>query len=343
MEIDERGRGEIYSGGVEKMETIRGYLETMFQNMPNLPQVQKAKYELGQMMEDKYQELMEEGKNENEAVAIVISEFGNLDELAEELGIETVVSEDAIQSRKISLEEAKQYIQDQIGAGYKTALGVLFCIMAPCGPILADGYQNDAVEAVGVIVLFLLVAAAVGLFVFAHMSMGKWKFLKQQSCSIDFITAEYVNNEKENFRMTNALMITIGVVLCVFSVIPVIVFDELIRGLYMEEYGVSLMFLSVAIGVFLFVAAGNKKKAYETMLRLNAKGTMGAAFVPSQKTQLHYKNKNVEEAMSVYWETVTCIYLCWSFLSFDWGSTWIIWPVAAIASKMIQKIWGERN
>ena len=38
------------------MEAIRNYLETMFLNLPNTPEVQKAKYELGQMMEDKYQE-----------------------------------------------------------------------------------------------------------------------------------------------------------------------------------------------------------------------------------------------------------------------------------------------
>ena len=37
------------------------------------------------MMEDKYNELIAEGKMDNEATGIVISEFGNLEELAEEL------------------------------------------------------------------------------------------------------------------------------------------------------------------------------------------------------------------------------------------------------------------
>ena len=36
------------------METIRNYLESMFSQLPNTPEVLKAKYELGQMMEDKY-------------------------------------------------------------------------------------------------------------------------------------------------------------------------------------------------------------------------------------------------------------------------------------------------
>ena len=63
------------------METIKNYLETMFSQLPNTSEVIKAKNELGQIMEDKYQELLNEGKTENEAVGIVISEFGNLDEL----------------------------------------------------------------------------------------------------------------------------------------------------------------------------------------------------------------------------------------------------------------------
>ena len=64
------------------METIKSYLETMFANMPNTPEVIRAKTELLGMMEDKYNELIQEGKSENEAVGTVISEFGNLDELA---------------------------------------------------------------------------------------------------------------------------------------------------------------------------------------------------------------------------------------------------------------------
>ena len=73
------------------METIRQYLETMFASLPDTPEVRKAKEELLQMMEDKYNELLAEGKSDNEAVGTVIAEFGNLDEIAEELGIRGVM------------------------------------------------------------------------------------------------------------------------------------------------------------------------------------------------------------------------------------------------------------
>ena len=42
-------------------------------------------------MEDKYNELKSEGKSENEAIGIVISEFGNIDELINELDINQIL------------------------------------------------------------------------------------------------------------------------------------------------------------------------------------------------------------------------------------------------------------
>ena len=56
------------------MDTIKSYLETMFANLPATAEVLKAKDELWGMMEDKYNELISEGKSENEAVGTVISQ-----------------------------------------------------------------------------------------------------------------------------------------------------------------------------------------------------------------------------------------------------------------------------
>ncbi len=70
------------------MEAIREYLHNLFMSLPETPEVLRAKAALLEMMEDKYDELVSEGKSEKEAVGTVISEFGNLEELAEELGIE---------------------------------------------------------------------------------------------------------------------------------------------------------------------------------------------------------------------------------------------------------------
>ena len=74
------------------MDTILGYLESMFATLPDTPELLRAKRELGQMMEDKYSELIAKGVSENEAIGTVISEFGNLDEVAQALGIEDAIN-----------------------------------------------------------------------------------------------------------------------------------------------------------------------------------------------------------------------------------------------------------
>lgn len=69
------------------MDTIAAYLNNMFASLPRTEQTYNLKQDLLANMEEKYHELKKEGKSENEAVGIVISEFGNIDELIEELGL----------------------------------------------------------------------------------------------------------------------------------------------------------------------------------------------------------------------------------------------------------------
>ena len=143
--------------------------------------------------------------------------------------------------------------------------------------------------------------------------------------------------------MLYALMITIGVALCVFSTVPVIIFDELIGVEQFEGYGVAIMFLCISIAVVLFITASYRKGVYGELLKLNERGTMGGNFVSAQKTEVYYENKTVRGVMAVFWPTITCIYLCVSFLTFQWHVTWVIWPVAAIINKLMETIFGNNN
>lgn len=319
------------------METIRNYLETMFARLPNTHEVQKAKRELWQIMEDKYTELIRDGRTENEAVGIVISEFGNLDELAEELGIKDFIlpadkgANSAV--RGVALAEVKDYLHDKTRVGYTVALGVFLCIISVCGFLVpfGSGWRGTA----ALVFMYLSIAVAVGLFMFSSFSMGKWKFLKEQPCSVDFATATYVHDQREGFRVTHAMMITIGVILCILSMLPAIVLDMM----YVWDRGIgpALMFVFIGIGVFLFIVAGNVNAGFATILSLNQKDTIGGNFVPSQKL-VSYNSAFASRIMSVYWPTVTCIYLCWSFLTFDWHITWIVWVIAALLQWIIRAI-----
>jgi len=71
------------------MDVVYAYLDTMFSPYASSPRLDAAKEELRGMMEDAYSARVAQGNSHNEAVGAVIAEFGNLDELAEVLGIST--------------------------------------------------------------------------------------------------------------------------------------------------------------------------------------------------------------------------------------------------------------
>ena len=69
------------------MDAIDTFLDAMFAPYPATPRLLEAKGELHAMMEDAYTDAISRGKTHNEAVGQVITDFGNLEELAPVLGI----------------------------------------------------------------------------------------------------------------------------------------------------------------------------------------------------------------------------------------------------------------
>ncbi|MCR5665842.1 MAG: DUF4097 domain-containing protein [Eubacterium sp.] len=174
------------------MDTIKNYLDNMFARLPDTEQVRAAKEELAQMMEDKYTEMLEEGHTENEAVGAVIADFGNLDELAESLGIH------------LGEEEANSQTSEE----YKE--------------------QEEA-------------------------------------------QSDYTKQSTDQTGTPNG---------------PIAYFVK-------------------------------EKK---------------------EKDIKYYYNKPLAHFMSGYWSIVLCIYLIWSFITFDWHITWVVWVIGAIVCALIEHV-----
>ena len=361
------------------METIKNYLETMFMNLPNTTEVRRAKDELGQMMEDKFAELIEEGRTENEAVGTVISEFGNLNELADVLGINVYVNPQAdaqanvgqagsmdeaasganatenangahannAQARQytphmLTSAEVKDYLKDKSREAFMVAFGVLLCIISVTGHIVADSFHGVS-DAVGVLVMFLSIGIGVCMFVFSGIKMSRWDYIKKTPCTVDFATFNDVKQEKDRFNNQHAVFVTIGVLLCCICFAPAAVLDEMNLSFVGVDIGSitgAMLFWFIGAGVFLIVFSSIKMGSFQTILQINDASTMGGNFTPVKEHQT-YSNKTVEAIMSVYWSTVTCIYLIWSFVTFDWDITWIVWPIAAIVQVVVNNIFGE--
>lgn len=260
------------------MNAIRNYLDNMFRNLPNTEEVRRAKSELLQMMEDKYEELIAEGKTENEAVGIVISEFGNLDELADSLGISEAVTENPTEDKPmLSLDRVKEYLSMISTKSILTPLGIALCILSVVSPILADIFPVD-LDVIGVGGLLSIIAVAVGLFIFTGIRSKEYAEVSNKECSLSIEGAEYVRNERRGFKNSYGLMSSFGIGLCILSIINPILLDRI--PFIDSNIGAAMMFVFVALGVFLITSANTRMNGYDRLLELNESGKMSEEFVP---------------------------------------------------------------
>ena len=163
-----------------------------------------------------------------------------------------------------------------------------------------------------------------------------------------------------------------GVVSFYFVETPSIIIDAFVSrfpSVWLENLSGVLLFVFVAVGVFLIVLSCNQMSIYNKLLSLNNNNFYGnnrvygnnynnpqgnnnaynnynnpggSNYYNAPNSKVVYDNKTVAAIMSVFWPTITCIYLCISFLTFDWHITWIIWPIAAIISTLVENTLGHK-
>ena len=188
------------------MDTIKNYLENLFAGFPRTKEVDNAKSELLNNMEDKYTELKAQGKSENEAIGIVISEFGNIDELMKELNINIERKLDDTVS--VSREEAQEIIEAKKKNGCSVGIGVFIIISGIALMILFGNLIpgmacnrldfaepetiNNAFDAITLLPLFACIAIGVAIFIISGIKMDKYKFLENKSISISASTRAFV-------------------------------------------------------------------------------------------------------------------------------------------------------
>lgn len=252
------------------METIRNYVEQMFRLYPADARLERLKEEILANMLEKYEELKANGSSEHEAIGAVIAGFGSVEELIRELGLEEPQQG---QEPPMSREEIDAFWLDTRRFAGRISTGVGLCILGTAvlvllgsiGDFLGAGIA-DLFGTVGVICLLAFVAVAVMLFIIGGNSMSPYAYIDKGEFSLSRRDREWIEEEKEGFRQQFAVMLAIGIGLCVLSVCPVMLTGMLGIGL-LEDMGAALLLMIVAAGVFLIVYAGIRNSAYDKLLK----------------------------------------------------------------------------
>lgn len=230
-----------------------------------------------------------------------------------------------LKERRISEEEVKVYLDLARLVARKLALGVSLCILSPVCLIILGGMSDlgntgiseNMASGFGVAVLFMLVALGVGLLILNGLKMSKYEWMETDLVQLDEDVSKRVYEEKEMYETKFRSGIAMGVVLCISSMIPLFLSLAIFENELFEVYTIGVMFFLVSIGVHIIV---NSSCIYGSYQKLLQEGD----YTVESKT----KNKLTETFSGIYWCIIVAVYLGWSFMTNDWGKTWIIWPVA---------------
>ncbi|MBQ8858982.1 MAG: helix-turn-helix transcriptional regulator [Clostridia bacterium] len=240
--------------------------------------------------------------------------------------------------RMLTSEEATGFLAARTHAAPRIALGVLLCILGAAALILLTAFAEDGrlPEMTGVFLglgaLVLFVCGGVSLFISSGLRLSAYQYMEEEPFALPDGFRTAIREEQEDGRPRFIRHMVIGVALCILSVAPLFIslFLSNERDPSYElqiACGVVGLLLLVACGVFLIVRTSMRFGGYAVLLQ-------EGDYAEGKKVA----KKKSEAVQSFFWLVVLAGYLAYSFATNDWAHSWIVWPVAAILSGVIEQI-----
>lgn len=230
--------------------------------------------------------------------------------------------------RTVSLEEANTFMDIVQNMSAKVAAGVSICILSPILLILLAALSDQEgghvipealAVAVGLPVLLVMVAGAVGLFIWYGRRTECFEYLEKEPVELAYGVTGVVEKRKKGYEPSHGVSLVIGVGLCILSAIPLFVLGALDEDGMLAIYGVVFCLMIISAGVFFLVRTCMIFGSFQKLLE---EGDYSRAKKTAEKRN--------EVISTVYWCIVTAAYLGWSFYTMEWHRTWIIWPCAGV-------------
>ena len=335
------------------MDILKQYLESLFKDIPSNDDSLKVKEDLYNMMEDKYNSLIEDGYTKNEALGKVISEFGNIEEIKELINSEKsnkeknvkedlfVIDTDDIitSSNNISKKDLLQLLAKLVASSVMLATSITLFITSVCMVMLMDFISDikpqytNILETVGICSMFGFIALGV-IFILISNMFKKYN----KDISIKGEELKLYNEILKKVTFTKEILVIIGVFLFIISIIPVIVLDELYPLSVAAGLGSTIMLVIISVGVWLIVAGA---RSVSLIRRVN-KSKDGDK--KEEKKHPQYKNEKVKQIMECFWPTVVCLYLIISFSLWRyWEYTWVVFPIGLVIKSIIDLNYKEER
>ena len=249
----------------------------------------------------------------------------------------TSVSKTVVPKLSVSLETATEYLDTVARTSRPTAFAITLFILGPALLVSLATYSEDtlyfdparispdALGIVGVCIMMLFIAAGVGLLILQNMKLAKFKQFKEASLELQYGVEAAIRRRAESTESLRYMQQAAGVCLTILSAIPFLIASSFGAGLTFAV-GFLAAAILVSLGVYLLVYSGILRDGYRVLLQ---EGDFSHDEKSSKKdyesTALKYRS-----LAKAYFGAITLLYMGYSFITKDWKSSWIIWPVSAL-------------
>ena len=254
-----------------------------------------------------------------------------LKEDLEESAVSAEVKTEQETCKRVTREQAETFLQLREAAAPKIALGVALCVWSPIvlialSVMLDFGYFgiSDAVATgAGLCVLLVMVAAAVALFLTASAPLRAFSFLENTAIETNDETKKMLHARREGYAPAYARQNTIGVVLCILSVLPMFASFCIPGGAkFYTGFSVCPLLAMVGVACFFLVRGGMIHGAFDQLLE-------EGDYTRSAKARSHV----IGAISAVYWLVVTAVFLFYTFgPNGNWNPqySWFIWAIGGV-------------
>lgn len=232
--------------------------------------------------------------------------------------------------RRVSMEEASEYIRLRKESALKIAVATFLCILSPAVLIMLGalsekpGFALDenAAAGLGLCVLLVLVAIGVAIFISTASKVKEYEFLEKEPFETAYGVTGMVRSRVAEYKDEYTRLNIIGTVLCILSVVPLFICACLNVSDTMYAAAVCLILLLVGIGCIAFVYGGTYNGA---LMKLLEEGD----FTRENKR----RSKIMGNVTVIYWLTVTVVFLFYTFGPSGNGHpqySWIVWAIGGV-------------
>ena len=228
----------------------------------------------------------------------------------------------------LSQEEVHQYMDDVQHKVKRIAIAVALCIFSPIPLLMLNGFHTyqvikisgNVANGLGLGCLLLIVGIAVGMMIINGMKLDKWKSVEKDNIALSADVRNELFIQKEDYQKTFSRAIAGGVFLCIMCCVPLLMSIMFESTPAIWVISLCLLFVCVGCGVYLFIRYGSIQESYNKLLQVDD-------YTLAKKRD----NKRLEPLAGIYWCLIVVVYLAWSFISGQWSSTWVVWPLAGIS------------